>query len=249
MTDALVWITGASSGIGAALAASVPLRDAHVFDISRSGGAPTAGAGIHAPEHVPADLADPAAWAAVEGHLVAQLGGFSGSHAVFVHNAGVIDPIGPAGRVASEAYRRSVLLNGAAPQALGHAFLRAVDGFDGRAHLLLLSSGAASTPYEGWSAYCAGKAAVDQWVRTVGLEQEARHDGVQVLAISPGVVATPMQERIRATDEAAFPHVQRFKDLHDAGELRDADQVAAEIWSLLDRDIASGTVVDLRSLR
>ena len=57
-TSALVWISGASGGIGAALAASVPFEGAHTFDLSRSGGAPGT-------EHVPADLSDPAAWAAV----------------------------------------------------------------------------------------------------------------------------------------------------------------------------------------
>ena len=33
--------------------------------------------------------------------------------------------------------------------------------------------GAAGNVYEGWTSYGAGKAAVDQWVRTAGAEQEA----------------------------------------------------------------------------
>jgi benzil reductase ((S)-benzoin forming) len=246
MVDTLVWITGASSGIGAALAATVPFAEAYITDISRSGG--TDGA-----EHLPADLADPAAWALVERHLLAQLGDTKAERAVFVHNAGTIEPVGFAGAVDSADYARNALLNAAAPMALGHGFLKAVADFPGAAHLYLLSSGAATRAYPGWSGYCGGKAAVDQWVRTVGQEQRLRAaDGLpscQVLAVAPGVVATAMQERVRASDPADFPAVDRFRTLHERGELRDPEEAARDIWSLLDRDLDSGSVVDLRDLR
>lgn len=245
MTHTLVWITGASSGIGAALATSVPFADALVVDISRSGGEGGA-------EHLPADLADPSAWALVEEHLLARLGGSDAKRAIFVHNAGTIDPIGFAGAVDSAAYARGAVLNAAAPMALGHAFLRAVADFDGEAHLYLLSSGAATRAYPGWSGYCGGKAAVDHWVRTVGEEQRLRADdglpSCRVVAVAPGVVATGMQERIRATDQADFPEVGKFLDLHERGELRDPADAARQIWSLVDGDLESGSVVDLRSL-
>jgi benzil reductase ((S)-benzoin forming) len=240
----LVWISGASSGIGAALAATVPWPDAHVVDISRSGGAP----GV---EHLPADLADPDAWALVEAHFLARLDAHA-QRAVFVHCAGTLEPIGPAGTVDSAAYASNVLLNSASPQVLGHAFLKAAATFPGTARLYLLSSGAATRPYPGWSSYCAAKAAVDQWVATVGLEQQARADAglpwCRVVAVAPGTVATPMQERIRATDPADFPAVERFQGLHDRGELRDPMDAARQLWSLEDRDLDNGAVVDLRSL-
>ncbi len=243
--DTLAWITGASAGIGAALAASVPFADGHVVDVSRSGGTPGA-------EHLPADLADPAAWGLVEAHLLARLGDTEAKRAVFIHSAGTIEPIGFAGAVDSAAYQRNVLLNAAAPLALGHAFLRAVADFDGEAHLLVLTSGAATRPYPGWSGYCAGKAAVDQWVRAVGAEQRQRaaegRPSCRVVAVAPGVVATGMQELVRAADAADFPDVERFRALHEQGQLRSPEEVARGIWSLLDRDLDSGAVVDLRTL-
>jgi NAD(P)-dependent dehydrogenase (short-subunit alcohol dehydrogenase family) len=243
--DTLVWITGASSGLGAALAAAVPFEGAHVVDISRSGGMPGT-------EHVAADLSEATAWARVEAHLLARLEGSPAQRAVFIHNAGTIEPIGAAGAVDSASYTRNVLLNAAAPQVLGNAFLKAVAGFGGRAHLYLLSSGAATRPYPGWSSYCAGKAAVDHWVRTVGEEQQRRAaDGLpscQVLAVAPGVVATGMQAQIRATDPADFPAVDKFTGLFDRGELRDPDDAARQLWTLVDRDLPTGSVVDLRTL-
>lgn len=249
MADTLVWITGASSGIGAALAATVPYGDARIIGISRSGPsvAPPEGAVI---EHLPADLSDPDSWAAVEAHVHAQLDPFDGQRAVFVHNAGTIDPIGFAGEVDSTAYRRNVLLNSAAPQALGHGFLKAVreSGFSGEAFLVMLTSGAASTPYEGWTSYSAGKAAVDMWVRAAGAEQDRRGTRTRILAVAPGVVDTGMQEYMRTMDEADFPRVGKFVDKHKAGELTDPADAAAGIWGLLARDLDNGTVTDLRTL-
>ena len=240
----LVWITGASGGIGAALADTVPFTDARTFDISRSGGSPHA-------EHVPADLADPAAWPVVAAHLEEVLAGFGGTRAVFVHNAGTLDPMGFVGQVDSAAYTRNVLLNAAAPQVLGQAFLAALRAAPSvtEAALLLLSSGAATKPYEGWSSYCGGKAAVDHWVRTVGAEQARGERPVKVVAVAPGVVGTGMQEYIRDQDEAAFPARQKFVDLFEQGGLVEPSDAARGIWSLLDRDdIPTGSVVDLRKL-
>lgn len=238
---AVVWITGASSGIGAALASTVPFEDADVFDVSRSGGGPGT-------THVPADLSDTGGWRAVRDHLTTTLDAFAGELAVFVHNAGTLEPMGIVGTVDQGAYERQVLLNAAAPQVLGNAFLTAVRGRGLDAHLLMLSSGAASKPYEGWSAYCAGKAAVDHWVRTVGAEQHRTGGGCRVVAVAPGVVETPMQARIRSTDEADFPARDKFVELHERGELRDPVDAARGIWSLLGRELDNGAVVDLRSL-
>ena len=241
MVDTLIWITGASAGLGAALATTVPYDDAHVVNISRS-------AGPDGTEHLPADLADPAAWSAVEAHLLVRLPEFSGSRVVFIHNAGTLEPIGFAGEVDTLPYRSNVLLNSASGQVLGHAFLRAVaeSGFEGDVRLVMISSGAANRPYPGWSAYAAGKAATDHWVRSVGEEQQLRQSKTTVLAIAPGVVATAMQAQIRATNEADFPSVERFHELHDEGQLADPETAARGVWSVITSNAATGTVTDLR---
>lgn len=234
-----MWISGASSGIGKALADAVPWDDARVIDISRSGAADL--------EHIEADLSDPGGWTLVAESFERELREFSGQAAVFVHAAGTIEPMGFAGEVDGEAYSRSVVLNSAAPQALGHAFLSAARGVDARRYIVMLTSGAAKSVYPGWSNYGAGKAAVDQWVRTVGAEQDDR-GGVQVIAITPGTVDTGMQQRIRETSEQDFPKRSKFVNLHERGELEDPDRVARQIWECFDRDLDNGSVVDLREL-
>jgi NAD(P)-dependent dehydrogenase (short-subunit alcohol dehydrogenase family) len=102
--------------------------------------------------------------------------------------------------------------------------------------------------YEGWTSYGAGKAAVDQWVRAAGAEQVRRGNHCRVLSVAPGIVATAMQEQIRATSADVFPEVAKFVDLHESGELREPATVAREIWDLLDLDLENGAVVDLREL-
>ena len=237
MNRSVVWITGASRGIGAALAAAVPF-EASVVNISRSAG----DQGVH----LEADLSDSTSWEVVARDFTQRLP--AADRAVFISNAGTIDPIGFAGEGDADAYRRSVLLNAAAPQILGDAFLRAVaaSGFGGRAILCQLTSGAARTPYPGWSAYGAGKAAIDQWVRTAGAEQAQRGDRVRVVAIAPGVVDTNMQGRIRRADHQDFPRVERFRRLHDDGQLADPAAVARRMWAVLEGDLENGAVLDLR---
>lgn len=240
MPATLVWISGASSGIGRALAAALPRDDARLIDISRSGSP-------DADDHVEADLADPGSWDTVAQSFDRELSQWHGERVVFIHAAGVVEPLGFAGEVESDAYARNVILNSAAPQVLGHAFLAAVKHVDAQRHLVMMTSGAASSVYPGWSSYGAGKAAVDQWVRDVGAEQELR-GGAQVLAVTPGTVATGMQERLRRTSDDEFPRRQKFVDLYEQGELSAPEQVARDMWALLDRGLENGAVVDLREL-
>ncbi len=236
----LIFISGASSGIGLAMLETLPYADARVLNLSRR---PAPGS-----EHVALDLSDPAAWPAAEARFHEALATFTGGQVTFVHSAGVLSPIRFAGEGDPEAEIRNVLLNSAAPQALGHAFLRALSRRDPepRSTLLFIGSGASSAAYMGWSGYCAGKAATDHWTRTVGAELDRRGRPCRVLCIAPGIVQTAMQAEIRDTPARDFPEVARFIELHEGGALRTPKDVAGELWALLERDHPNGAVLDLR---
>lgn len=237
----LVWISGASAGLGAALAATIPFESAELIDISRRGGTP----GAH---HVAVDLADPDSWQVVEKDFRQRIEADNPELVVFIHNAGTLTPLGSADHVDTEQYTRNVLLNSAAAQVLGQSFLSAVSGRDSEQHLIMLSSGAASRPHEGESSYCAGKAAIDQWVRTVGLEQQRRSPGCRVISVSPGSVDTDMQAELRAASSDEVPVSGRFREMQALDNLAKPETVARTIWSLLDRDLSSGTVLHVRDV-
>ena len=238
--SSLIWISGASGGIGAALVTSVPWPDARIIGINRR---PAPGT-----EHLEADLSDPASWRVAGESFRRELSGFAGERVVFIHAAGTVDPVGFAGEVDTGAYARAVVLNSAAPQVLGHLFLAAARGVDTDRALVMLTSGAAQSVYAGWTAYGAGKAATDQWVRNAGTEQSIR-GGTHVLAVAPGTVDTAMQGVLRDTSEDDFPKRQKFVDLHRDGKLADVAEVAGRIWRLLDAGLDNGSVVDLRDLQ
>lgn len=239
MSD-LVIITGASSGLGLALARSVPFP-ATVVDISRTG-PPEESIG-----HIPADLSDPGSWEKVGSELARLISVNNPDRVVFIHAAGTISPIGFAGEVDTNAYTANVMLNSVAGQILGHMFLEAVRDRDGTFDLVMISSGAASSVYPGWSTYGAGKAALDQWVRNVGAEQEQR-GGVRVASIAPGVVATEMQRQIRDTSQRDFPNVARFHSLYEDGVLAEPEEAAERIWTVIERGLEPGSTIDVRDL-
>ena len=220
------------------MARSVPFAAARVIDISRRG-AP----GL---EHFQADLSRPESWSAVAELFAKELDGYEGEHVVFVHSAGTLEPMGFSGEIDPAGYARQVLLNSAAPQVLGDAFLRAARSCKAPCTLLFIGSGAATTVYEGWSAYCAGKAAVDHWVRTVGAEQERRGGHCRLLAVAPGLVETAMQEQIRAVTEEVFPQAERFRELSRQGAMRSPDAAARDLWDLVCEGRPNGSVLDLR---
>ena len=236
----LAVITGASRGIGAAIATVAAASGAIVAGCNRS---PSSTAATHG---LTADLSEPESWVAFARWYDELVDRIAPARCVVIHNAATLTPIGFAGEIDPEGYRANVLLNSAAPQVLGSSVIATATRTRVPTILVQLSSGAGKSPYAGWSSYCASKAAVDMWVRSVGLEQRERGDLVRTLAIAPGVVATAMQAEIRASEGSAFPDVERFQSMHAEGGLSDPDDVGARIWAYtVSGSWENGAVADL----
>ena len=65
----------------------------------------------------------------------------------------------------------------------------------GSGTIITVGSGAANNALEGWSAYCTSKAAVSMLRKCTDLEY--RHKGIRSMTLSPGTVATQMQREIK----------------------------------------------------
>jgi NAD(P)-dependent dehydrogenase (short-subunit alcohol dehydrogenase family) len=115
---------------------------------------------------------------------------------IVVNNAGIIAPIGRIDAVAIEDWARNIEVN---LVAAFHVIQRALPAMlaRGGGTIVNLSSGAARNALEGWSAYCAGKAALAMVTRSVHEEYGAL--GIRVFGFAPGVVDTGMQGEIRAS--------------------------------------------------
>jgi benzil reductase ((S)-benzoin forming) len=232
MSETVVWISGASSGIGAALAASVPYAGARVIGISRRPGA-------HG-EHLEADLSQPATWPAVAAHFGEVLAGGNARTAVFLHMAGAAAPVGPVADAGLDAYTASVHLNSGAGQVLGKAFLEACGRTRTEPTLVLCSSPAAATPSYGASHYGAGKSALEHWAAAVAHEVDGWG---RVFSVVPYAVDTPMVRATIALPKGAAPIADKLRAAAERGALASAEATAAQIWSLVSDGATHGQAV------
>jgi NAD(P)-dependent dehydrogenase (short-subunit alcohol dehydrogenase family) len=236
LSGKVVVITGASRGLGAGMAAHCAAAGIHLGLCARhrpemvAKTRPRVNDGHVEPPEPPlvasVDVADFDALAAFADAVVGRFGRID----LWVNNAGLLEPMGPLidADPVEVARHTAVNVNGVLFGSM--LFARHVAGRDGVGVLVNISSGAATRPYAGWAAYCAGKAAVDRLSEVVSLE-ERRH-GLRVHAVAPGIVDTDMQAAIRATDADRFPEVDRFRRLKEAGAFNSPAWVAEKVLEL-----------------
>lgn len=118
----------------------------------------------------------------------------NGSIDVLVNNAGVIDPISRLAESDPEEWNRTVDIN---LKGVYHGLRFAIPKMieRGGGTIINISSGAATNVLEGWSHYCATKAAVLSLTRMV--DKEYGCQGIRAIGLSPGTVATEMQVKIK----------------------------------------------------
>jgi NAD(P)-dependent dehydrogenase (short-subunit alcohol dehydrogenase family) len=224
----LVWVTGATSGIGASLAARCPWPDTNVVSVSRR---------PH-PEYetVPFDLSDQASWNTAAAAVAERLASFQGERAVFVHNALFHTPNVYAGEGEHEAHVEELVANCVGAIALGDAFLRAAIPASERGvdvGLVMMSSATARVAYPGFAIYSAAKAAIEQWVRCVRAERADRGTGPWAVAVRPGFVDTPGVRRNVEQPPDTHPGVPGMVEALRTGQYLTPDDCADLIWGAL----------------
>lgn len=192
-------VTGASSGIGRAVAEVLAARGMRVAlcgrDPSRLAEAAAAiGAGSR-PVTIAADLSDAAAVTALAARAVAELGQVD----VLVHAAGTLR-LGRLADAIAEDLDDLYAVNVRAPVVLTRALLPSLGA--ARGHVVFVNSTAGLVPGAGNGLYAATKHALAAIARS--LRDEVNRDGVRVLSIFPGRTATPMQEAVCAFEGVAF---------------------------------------------
>ncbi len=220
LTGKVVAITGASRGIGAGIASECMARGMKVALCART-----------RPEHADsANLlsmtADVTNEEAVESFAQAAIKAF-GSIDLWINNAGILKPIAPLRKCSSNDVLAHLQVNIMGVFHGTKSFSNHVHNRDGGGVLINISSGAATSAYEGWGPYCAGKAAVDRLTEVVALE-EAEH-GLRAHAVAPGIIDTEMQSLIRSCEASDFPAVEKFRDLKKEDAFSSLDFVAKRL--------------------
>jgi benzil reductase ((S)-benzoin forming) len=226
--ETIVWITGATSGIGESLARTCPWPDTEIISISRRDHPDL--------QTVRFDLTDMASWNAVGEHFAQRLATFRGKRAVLIHNALHYWGRAFVGEGEHEKHRTEIIANVVSPLVLGDLFIRAsapaVDaGVD--VGLVQMSSASARIVYPGITIYGAAKAAMEQWVRGVRKEREHRGKGPWVVAVRPGFVDTPAARREAELPPDTHPGVPGIAEAVRTGNMLAADESARLIWGAL----------------
>ncbi|MGQ0721741.1 MAG: SDR family NAD(P)-dependent oxidoreductase [Candidatus Eiseniibacteriota bacterium] len=187
-----VAVTGGTSGLGLALVESLHRRGAAVAFVARDAGRVTGVArrlpGTHG---IAGDVSVKDETHRIALRVTAALGGLD----VLINNASSLGPV-PLALLADtecEDLESALATNLVGPFRLTKALLGALaaSARDGRPALVInITSDAAVTPYAGWGAYGASKAALLHLSRIWG--EELRTHGVRVEAIDPGDMDTPM---------------------------------------------------------
>ncbi len=190
-------VTGASRGIGAAIARELGSLGVAVVLAARNGAHINAIAGEikdegGQAEAIPCDVSRYSDVAAAVERCRTRFGKID----ILVNNAGVIEPIARLGASDPEFWDQAVDIN---VKGVYHGMRAAIPLMEaqGEGVIVNISSGAATSALEGWSHYCATKAAVLSLTRCA--DKEYREQGIRVVGLSPGTVATDMQRAIKSS--------------------------------------------------
>lgn len=213
-------VTGASAGLGRALAAALVSRKWTVVGDGRDAAALGSAARETGFTPVPGDVADPAHRAALADACPAL--------DLLVNNAGSlgVSPLPPLGGYPLAELENVYRVNVFAPLALTQLLLPALRA--ARGTIIDVSSDAAVEAYEGWGGYGSSKAALDQVTAVLGVE----NPDLAVYAVDPGDLRTATHQRAfpgedisdRPLPETAVPAFLRLlDDRPPSGRYRAAD--------------------------
>jgi NAD(P)-dependent dehydrogenase (short-subunit alcohol dehydrogenase family) len=220
LADRVALITGASRGIGAAVARRYAAEGAHVVLVARTvGGLEETDDAVRSvggsATLLPLDLADGAHVDQIGPSIHQRFGRLD----IFVGNAAVLGPLSPMGHIDAKDWDRIIAVNLTANWRLVRTLdplLRNVDG----ARIIFVTCAVTTGVFPYWGAYATSKAGLETLARTYA--GEVAKTDLRVNLIDPGIV----RSKLRA---AAFP-------LEDPAKLRAPDEVTDQFVALAAAD-------------
>ena len=250
MTSDLFILTGASRGMGLAMAQQL-LSPQHVLlCLSRHANPALAGLAQQSAcslEHHILDLQDPvrAADALAQWLKSASQGPFSS--ATLINNAGVIPSIAPLSASEPVELSHALRVGLEAPMLLTSVFLNITQSWGVPRRVLNISSGLGRRAMASQAAYCAVKAGMDHFTRCLALDEAIKENGAKVCSLAPGVIDTDMQVQLRSAKTTDFPDQGSFSQLKDSGRLSSPSDAAERVLAFLFKpEFGTSAVADVR---
>lgn len=235
-------ITGGSKGIGKALAEKYATENYKVYSLSRSI------VDLQNVTQISVDLSNLQETTKTFTMLFEEILKEEVSSITLINNAGRLGTISNLENIDAEDIAKTMQLNTTTPLVLSSLFIKLSEDIKGKRQIINISSGAAQSPYEGWSIYCTSKAAIDMMTKTIAAEQNDIENGVKCVSMYPGVVDTNMQTHIRNTDKTDFKNLDRFIELKETNQLFTPNFVAETIFKFdSENTLNSGDIVDIRN--
>ncbi len=250
MAQHLYIITGASRGMGLALAEQLVVPGNQLLCLSRQSNATLQKKANDAKvvaEQWQLDLADSVGAAQKLERWLSAFSSASFASVTLVNNAGVIADIGPLSDADAPNLANALRVGLEAPLQLCAAFLKGTEHWHCERKILNISSGLGRRAMASQSAYCAAKAGMDHFTRCMAMDEALKTRGAKVCSLAPGVIDTDMQTQIRAASASNFPDKAAFVAMKDSGQLSSPEQAAAKLIAYLRRpDFGSNPVADVR---
>ncbi|MFF0447198.1 SDR family oxidoreductase [Streptomyces sp. NPDC004609] len=184
-------ITGAGSGIGAAVARRLHERGDDLLLLARDAGrAKELGARYPGSRTLVADLADPdrISWAFSHQPMPDRLDSL-------LNVAGIVD-LGPVAELRPRTWHQQLNTNLVAPAELTRLLLPQLRA--SRGHVVFVNSGAGLRASAEWSAYAASKHGLKALADSLRAEEHG--NGVRVTSVYPGRTASPMQAKVHSQE-------------------------------------------------
>ena len=227
-------VTGAASGIGAAIAEAFAARGARVALLDMNSDAVQARAAMISGAHaVACNVTDSASVAAAVAEAQTALGGID----ILVNSAGIVD-LAPAEDISAAAWDRTIAVNLTGSFLMAQSVGRTMIARGKGGRIVNLASQAGSVAIDGHIAYSASKFGIIGVTKTLALEW-GRH-GITVNSISPTVVLTELGRK--AWDG---PKGEALKALIPTGRFAEPHEIASAAVFLVSDEAAMINGADL----
>ena len=146
------------------------------------------------------------------------------SHDLCILNAGTMGTIGSAYQINHDEFLEALQVN-----VISNKIIIDWSILNGCKNFIGISSGAATKSYDGWLNYCVSKSAF----RSMLLQYQKDLPKLNFKLISPGILSTNMNKKIKSLDVELYPDMNKFHNTSAADPLKASELIKSPILAAI----------------